>query len=469
MLFQLLRRIFPLRLTTLVYLWMLVLIFVPLIFVAILVSAQHWPYENLYPELLGSAQLILGVGLLTMALSAYFSWRVFQRLGAGLKTFADAVVQNNSESIRGLLPELDLVLDVVKTRAQELIKANACFNKAFCASPSMMCLVDFESGAFLDVNASFTAATGFERSELVGKRYDQVQLWQSPEGLTRFENKVLQEIRLSNHELSILTKQGSVRTALVSTECIELDGQDCLLIVGVDITERKMFQTEMQRFDRLNLVGEMAAGISHEIRNPLTTVRGFLQMLSVKGECAQYQDYYALMIEELDRTNSIITEFLSLGRNKDVTFERHNLTKIIQALAPLIEANAAAEEKALVLDLKEVPDLLLNEKEIRQVVLNLARNGLEAMDSGGTLTLRTWGHEGEVVLEVKDQGQGIDSEVLTKLGTPFVTTKEQGTGLGLAVCYSIAERHHARIVIDSSSRGTSFKVRFGYSGTKSQT
>ena len=232
------------------------------------------------------------------------------------------------------------------------------------------------------------------------------------------------------------------------------------MVVGADITEHKKFEMEMLRFDRLNLVGEMAAGISHEIRNPLTTVRGFLQMLSVKNECAGYRDYYVLMIEELDRTNSIITEFLSLGRNKNVKLEVQNLNKIVHALAPLIEANAAAEEKSMALDLGEIPELLLNEKEIRQVVLNLARNALEAMSNGGTLWIRTFSEEDEVVLAVEDEGTGIDPEIFPKLGTPFLTTKEQGTGLGLAVCYSIAGRHNARITVDSSPQGTSFNVKF---------
>ncbi|GAB6171085.1 hypothetical protein JCM15765_05630 [Paradesulfitobacterium aromaticivorans] len=441
------RKLFPMQITKLVYIWMMVLIIGPVIFLAVLLPAA-------------SAQMILVAGILTLALSTYFSWRVFNRLGAGLRTFAEALTQNDPEPIRGLLPELDPVLDVVKKRAQELIRANARFYKAFCASPSIMCIVDFDHGFFLDVNASFVAATGYKRAEVLGQSYSELKIWPTAEDLTTLERKVLHEGKLRNYELSFLTKEGLIRIALISTELIELDGQDCLLVVGSDITKHKKFEIEMLRFDRLNLVGEMAAGISHEIRNPLTTVRGFLQMLSVKGECAAYKDYYTLMIEELDRANSIITEFLSLGRNKNEKFEEQDLNGIVKALNPLIEANAVAEEKSVVLDLDEIPKLLLNEKEIRQVILNLARNGLEAMGSGGTLTIRTLLEADEVILDVEDEGTGIVPEVLAKLGTPFLTTKEQGTGLGLAVCYSIADRHNARISVDSGTQGTAFKVRF---------
>jgi len=108
----------------------------------------------------------------------------------------------------------------------------------------------------------------------------------------------------------------------------------------------------------------------------------------------------------------------------------------------------------------ELPDIEMDEKDIRQLLLNLARNAFEAMEDGGTLTIRTSAAGGEVVLAVGDTGKGIPKKILDKLGTPFLTTKENGTGLGLAVCYRIAERHGARIVVDTSPQGATFSVRF---------
>ena len=108
----------------------------------------------------------------------------------------------------------------------------------------------------------------------------------------------------------------------------------------------------------------------------------------------------------------------------------------------------------------KVPNLQLNRNEIRQLILNLYRNGLEAMESGKTLTIRTYMENDDVVLAIEDQGSGIKPEVLEKLGTPFFSTKDNGTGLGLGVCYGIAARHNAKIDIETSSSGTTFFVRF---------
>lgn len=240
----------------------------------------------------------------------------------------------------------------------------------------------------------------------------------------------------------------------------KLNGRIVSLGIARDLTERKKMEREMARLDRLNLVGEMAAGIGHEVRNPMTTVRGFLQMLSSKIDTKLYHHYYKIMIEELDRANSIITEFLSLAKDKVILRQTINLNQIINALVPLIEADALVNDKNLRIRLGEISDLLLDEKEIRQLILNLARNGLEAMEAGGYITIATYEEDGQVILSVSDEGRGIDKAIQDKMGTPFFTTKENGTGLGLAVCYSIAARHCAKIDLKTSKKGTCFYVKF---------
>lgn len=227
-----------------------------------------------------------------------------------------------------------------------------------------------------------------------------------------------------------------------------------------DITKRRKMEKQMARLDRLNLVGEIAAGIAHEIRNPMTSVRGFLQILQQGNEYQKDQEFFNIMIEELDRANYIITEFLSLGTNKLLKLKLCNLNKIINAVFPLIKAETINQDKNISLQCNEIPDLLLDEMEIRQLILNLVNNGLEAMQPGKTLAIYTFFDEKEIVLAIHDQGCGIHSDILDKIGTSFHTIKENGTGLGLAMCYSIAARHNATIDIDTSSAGTTVFVRF---------
>lgn len=227
-----------------------------------------------------------------------------------------------------------------------------------------------------------------------------------------------------------------------------------------EISRRESMDKEMLRLERLSLVGEMAAGIGHEIRNPMTTVRGFLQLLAKKQEILKYEDYINMMLQELDKANSIITEFLLLAKDRPVKLEQQNLNHILESLSPLIVADAILNDKFFRMELGTIPDLLLDKKEIRQLILNLVRNGLEAMQPGGCLIVKTYYSEKEVVLCVEDQGAGIDPGIIDRLGTPFFTTKEKGTGLGLAMCYSIAARHHATIKVDSGSSGTVVYVLF---------
>ena len=227
-----------------------------------------------------------------------------------------------------------------------------------------------------------------------------------------------------------------------------------------DITSRKIAESEIARFDRLNLVGQLAAGIAHEIRNPMTTVRGYLQLLGVKPEYATRRSTFDLMISELDRANAIITEFLSLAQTKPTEMKSQNLNDILSHLYPLIEADTFTQNKQINFISGEIPNLELNAKEISQLILNLTRNGLEAMEEGGSLTIESYIEDCKVVLEIADEGCGIPKENINKLGTPFFTTKDTGTGLGLASCYKIAESHNAKIRMDSSSRGTTFSILF---------
>jgi len=230
-------------------------------------------------------------------------------------------------------------------------------------------------------------------------------------------------------------------------------------LLSQEILDRKRAEMEMLKLDRLNLIGEMAASISHEVRNPMTTVKGFLQLLKKKQE-SKDKEFFDLMIEELDRANSILSEFLSINRNKPTMLEWHNINDIIKSTLPLVQADANTNDKLLTAELNNVPDLQLNIGEIRQLLLNLVRNGFEAMSRGGHLKIRTFTTNSEVALVVSDEGNGIEQSTLEKLGTPFFTTKEQGTGLGLAVCYGIVARHNGRISVETGPTGSTFYVYF---------
>lgn len=277
-------------------------------------------------------------------------------------------------------------------------------------------------------------------------------------------DKVLKEgfiIGLANHT-GLVTKSGDTRSIADSAAPIRGDDNAIIGVVMVfrDITESKKMEEQIARLDKLNVVGQMAAGIAHEIRNPMTTVQGFLQLLKINNDLSKYQDYFDIMINELERANSIISGFLSLAKEKAVEVADENLNLIIQSIAPLIQAEAIMDNKMVQLELADIPNLTLSQNDIRQLILNLVRNALEASDPGQKIVLRTFLEDGHVVFAVEDYGCGIKPNIMENLGTPFLSTKENGTGLGLVVCYNVAEKHEASIKVVSSSEGTTFSVWF---------
>ncbi|WP_088227473.1 response regulator [Desulfosporosinus sp. FKB] len=230
----------------------------------------------------------------------------------------------------------------------------------------------------------------------------------------------------------------------------------------VDLVKHQeaLMEKEVLRLDQLRLIGEMAVGVSHEIRNPITGVKAYLQLLQGKNELLKFKEDIDIMIEELDRANSLTSEFLVMGRNDTSEFQIQNLNAIVDGVLPLIRADALQQGKFVDIETETLPDFSLMSKEIRQLLLNLCRNGLESMKPEGSLIIKTYVENDEVVLSIRDHGKGINPEILTRLGTPFLSDKENGNGLGLSICYTIAARHKAAIEIDTGSHGTTIMVRF---------
>ena len=226
-------------------------------------------------------------------------------------------------------------------------------------------------------------------------------------------------------------------------------------------TKEKNLETEYSYIENLKTTSELAASVGHEIRNPMTSIRGFLQMMQKKSEYNQHKTFFDLMIEELDRANTIITEYLLLARSKPTKPTAENLNDLINRIMPLLKTSVTIINQDITTDLNDIPKFLMNGKEIRQLILNLVRNALESMPNGGEVKIATkLENENTVLLSISDQGAGIPPELIKKIGTPFFTTKENGTGLGLAICYNIALKHNATININSSENGTTFYIRF---------
>lgn len=342
---------------------------------------------------------------------------------------------------------------------EKLRRSEELFQKAFNLAPAMMSISRYEDGQIIDANKTWLKVLGYAKEEVIGRNPVDIGIT----GAEYFSKTRLDIINAKGHyspEINLRTKSDSIVTIITTSEKINMAGEPCLLVCGIDFTHGKKLQQEMARLERLNLIGEMAASIGHEMRNPMTAVRGFLQMFANKEEHKQEQAYFELMIEELDRANAILTEYLAMAKDKKVDLKAGHIDPVIVSLSPIIHAEANCREMNLKLNLSLPGKIMLDENEIRQLILNLAHNGLDAMQKGGTLTISNEAIDNNIVLSVKDEGSGLPHDLVDRIGTPFLTTKPNGTGLGLAVCFSIAARHNAKIEFDTGPSGTTFYVIF---------
>jgi PAS domain S-box-containing protein len=278
-----------------------------------------------------------------------------------------------------------------------------------------------------------------------------------------FEKNPIGRVIQGEERLTEMLKVNGRTLYTVTCSIKEMSSQrmDGVLFIGHDVTELQRLKDEVDRMDRLSLVGQMAASITHEIRNPMAVIRGFVQLLSERSVEDQ-KSYFRIILEELDRANAIINDFLSLAQNRIVEKEPCNLNEMLNDLLPLVWADANMRGQIIEMRLCDNMDLLdMNSKEMKQLILNLVRNGMEAMNDKGVLRIETMNFKDTVQLRVIDNGVGITQEKLERLFEPFFTTKTNGTGLGLALCLSIVERHNGKIHVESTvGQGTAIIVSF---------
>ncbi|MXP82674.1 CheR family methyltransferase [Bacillus sp. AN2] len=237
--------------------------------------------------------------------------------------------------------------------------------------------------------------------------------------------------------------------------------QSTVMRVSEDITSQKQSEKMLMKSEMLSAVGQLAAGIAHEIRNPLTSLKGFLQLMI---QSKKYQkDYADVMMSEFNRLESIINEFLVLSRSKSVKFEPVNVNLLLEEVIMVVESQAVLKGVSIQKNLApSLPHIQGIPNELKQVFLNILKNGIEAMDGvTGVIQVTSLLKNDQMMLIFEDQGKGIPEEEIGKLGEPFYTTKEKGTGLGLMMTIKIIESHGGTIRFESKSfEGTRVIITF---------
>lgn len=233
-----------------------------------------------------------------------------------------------------------------------------------------------------------------------------------------------------------------------------------------DLTEIKRLETKLRRAEKLAAIGQLAAGVAHEIRNPLSSIRGFAQFLkhALKGQ-PQEQDYAATMVAEVDRINRVVSNLLSLARPLETKPAECSIPELVGHVARLVADDARVRDVTLTTDIAaDIGRCRIDPNQLTQALLNLMLNALQAVEPGGSVRIGADTDEaGGLQIRVSDDGHGIPREHLDKIFDPFFTTRSRGTGLGLAIVHQIVDNHNGEIEVESPAaqgrRGTCFTIR----------
>ncbi|MGM0846328.1 MAG: ATP-binding protein [Bacillota bacterium] len=259
--------------------------------------------------------------------------------------------------------------------------------------------------------------------------------------------------------LAVIFQQGSMFLAIFLYGVFSLMSYIILNRYLSNLKTRIQMNDELRHAEKLATVGRFATSISHEVRNPLASLKGFTQLQHEKHP--EDGEYYTIMTNEIERISSLLDDLLVIGKPKGMNFELHNLNDVIDYVLKVLDSDAKNQEIRFIKETdSRLPLVECDAKHLKQVLINMIKNGMEAMPLGGEVTIRAEMQDPQTIkLTIKDEGEGISEENLAQLGTPFHTTKSDGTGLGLMVSFKIIEEHHGSISYESEEgKGTAVSV-----------
>ncbi|MFN2399296.1 MAG: ATP-binding protein [Gemmatimonadaceae bacterium] len=380
------------------------------------------------------------------------------------RRFTDEEISNveaMSDLLSVALANADLVDSLRKTEWR--------FRTLFRVAPDAVLTV-FQSGRVMEANEAARDLTGLQATQVVGRMVDEFLLQEDRE---RFRHGLMEafsgapsriEIRFRN-DGDASAGGGSVRIVSLAARLLPEADPPTVLLVGRDVTVDREMRARLEETERLAAVGELVAGVAHEVNNPLSTISAFAQLLQRDRSLdAEQRESIDVIHSETVRASQVLKDLLTFARRSEGERQSVDLNELVERTIRLRGYELTANSVRAELDLAErLPQACGDARQLQQVLLNLVANAIQAMapQGGGLLriTTRVEVQEDRVVMEVSDTGPGVPPQARARLFEPFFTTKPEGTGLGLSVSYGIVTAHGGAIsVASTSSAGTTFRV-----------
>ncbi|MCH7320738.1 PAS domain S-box protein [Solibacillus sp. MA9] len=351
----------------------------------------------------------------------------------------------------------------VDAREYHLNSKQAYLNLFFEQAEDSIAVFDLEDRV-ITVNPAFEKLYGWSKTEAIGRSLPLIP----PKNLEGARSRA-KELRKGSHyylfETTDMRKDGTIFDVQISLSPIYNSHGEIIAssIISRDISHVKENENLILQSEKLKVVGEIAAGVAHEIRNPMTVISGFVQMMNEDSN-SPYYEHTKLIQKETERIELILSEFLVLSRPQVNQFVNIHLAKIFDDIIQFFQFEFQQKSIDIILQ-NNYPDVIIlgNANEIKQIFINLFKNAMEAIKDGGTITLEVFPSKdnNEIFIRLKDTGCGIPSYVLERIFEPFYTTKTKGTGLGMMVINKIIQDHHGTIKIKSQEEvGTEILLSF---------
>ncbi|MBD7936933.1 PAS domain S-box protein [Cytobacillus sp. Sa5YUA1] len=343
---------------------------------------------------------------------------------------------------------------------QELRKSELKFRRVFEGTLEGIILWDNE-GVVQDVNPSGEKILGATREELIGKSLKHMVARFS--GNLNEMREIIKQITMNGSYEGRIQLRGSENENKLFEYLVNYNlFSEFTISTFKDITDKVEMEERLRKSDTLNVLGQLAAGIAHEVRNPMTAVKGFIQLLenSLKKE-SDHEMYFNIISTELARIDSIINEFLFLAKPQAVRYMENDMINIMRETVKLLNAQALLNNIQFRTYYEYgLPKIMCEGNQLKKVFINIIKNAIEVMPDGGYITITIKRLDDQTVrISIQDEGGGISQDKLEKLGQPFYTTKERGNGLGLMVSYKIVDEHNGAVEVESSEGvGTTFHI-----------
>jgi two-component system sensor histidine kinase HydH len=372
----------------------------------------------------------------------------------------------NTLVISGILVVLGLAgfismywMQSYRTAKRSLQDTSAIADEVVSSLPVGLIATD-KDGKIAFHNSAAERITGLNLTEARGKDPEEIL----PSHFCGLKESLDRGESISEKEMECeFTEDNIIPVSISASKIVNEEGQFVgqVLIIR-DLGEVRRLQDEIRRNEKLAAIGGLAAGVAHEIRNPLSSIKGIATYFENKFEKdSGDQEMAGVMADEVDRLNRVITELLEFARPTDLKLKETEVNSLIAHSVRLIEKEAAIKNISIKLDLSQQPlSAEIDADRFSQCLLNLYLNSLQAMEKGGQLHIKDYLKNGNVIgIEIRDTGTGIGAENLNKIFDPYYTTKTKGTGLGLAIVYKIIEAHNGNVKVRSvPGQGTTFSI-----------